>query len=154
MEKFLALVIFSIGSVAATAPIAASVISGLLLILGGVLHAGMSAGYFWVLAGGTGLAWFGRSAFRNAWTPARLAGWTLEGYRRLLAPDRRARLRLIAGIVLFLGGIAGMLALGMLLARTVGLPRALAKMLAIPAFLGGCLAASGLSFSEEREKSG
>jgi len=94
------------------------------------------------------MAWVGRSAFTRPWDPGNLLGWALGGYQRLLAPDRWAALRLIAGIVLFLGGIAFMVAAGTPLSSTVPISKPVAKVLAIPAFFGGFLAASGLSWSE------
>jgi len=155
--RFLFMAILSGGYLAATVPLAArmalapliaSVISGLVLILGMPFHSGLGSPGSWVVFGGLGMAWYGRSAFTRPWDPGNLLGWTLGGYKRLLAPDRWAALRLIAGIVLFLGGIAFMVVAGTALSSTIPISKPVAKFLAIPAFVGGFLAASGLSLSE------
>ena len=132
----------------ALAPLLATVLSGLVLILGMPFHSGWGSPGSWVVLGGLGMAWYGRSAFTRPWDPGNFVGWSLLGYKRLLAPDRWAALRLIGGIVLFLGGIAFMVAAGTALSSTIPISKPVAKFLAIPAFLGGFLAASGLSLSE------
>jgi len=132
----------------AVAPLLASVLSGLVLILGMPYHSGLGSPGSWIVLGGLGMAWYGRSAFTRPWDPGNFLGWTLGGYKRLLAPDRWAALRLIAGVVLFLGGIAFMVVAGTALSGTIPISKPVAKFLAIPAFLGGFLAASGLSWSE------
>ncbi len=155
--RLVCIAILSGGYLVATAPLAARMavgphiatgLSGLVLILGMPFHSGLGSPGSWIVLGGLGMAWYGRSAFTRPWDPGNLLGWTLSGYKRLLAPDHWAALRLIAGIVLFLGGIAFMVAAGTALSSTIPISKPVAKFLAIPALLGGFLAASGLSLSE------
>jgi len=132
----------------ALAPLLATALSGVVLILGTPFHSGIGSPGSWLVFGGLGMAWYARSAFTRPWDPGQFLGSTLQGYRRLLAPDRWAGMRLIGGILLFLGGIGFMVATGTFLNRWIPLSRPVAKFLAIPAFIGGFLAASGLSLSE------
>lgn len=132
------------------APLVASAFAGLLLFLTLAFNPVMLV-LCWIVLGGPGLAWVGRSTFTRDWDLANLPLWALQGYRRLLAPDRWAALRLIGGIVLFLGGIGFMIATGTALKDSIPITRAWAKVLAIPAFIGGFVAASALAFTEPRE---
>jgi len=158
--KFLWMSISGAGYLVATVPLAArmavgplfaTLLSGLLLILGMVFNPRFGVGLSWVTLAGLGMAWYARSEFTRPWNPAKIFGWTRHGYQRLLAPDRWAWLRLIDGIALFLGGIAFMLLLGTAILDSLGLPRSVAKIMALPAFIGAFLAASGLSLSESPE---
>ena len=160
MEKIRWAMISGIGCLAATVPLAArmafapliaTVLSGLLLFWAMAFNSGPGTPMSWITLGGIGLAWYGRSAFTRPWDPAQVLSWTLQGYRRLLAPDRWAALRLIGGIVLFLGGIGLMIAAGTKLREYIPISRPVAKFLAIPAFIGGFAAASALSLTEPRE---
>lgn len=132
------------------APLVASAFTGLLLLLTLAFNPMMLV-MCWIALGGPGLAWVGRSTFTRDWDLAKVPGWALQGYRRLLAPDRWAALRLIGGIVLFLGGIGFMIASGTKLSEYIPISKPVAKFLAIPAFIGGFVAASALAFTEPRE---
>jgi hypothetical protein len=137
----------------AFAPLFATVLTGLVLFLNMAFNSAPGNPLSWITLGGIGLAWVGRSAFFRPWDPAKFLGWTRDGYRRLLAPDRWAVLRLIGGIVLFLGGIAFLLSTGTALRRYIPVSRPVAQFLAIPSFVGAFLAGSGLSWTERPEPS-
>jgi len=149
-----------LGCVAATLPLAARLayaphLATATLVIVRVVDAignpGPTSRVSWITFGGIVLAWIGRSAFTREWDAAKVPGWTLQGYRRLLRDDRWAALRVIAGIVLFLGGIAFMMASGTAVSHVIPISRPVAKVLAIPAFIGAFLAGSGLSLSEAPE---
>ena len=155
--RLLCMTLLSAGYLAATVPLAArlavaplfaTVLSAVALLLGMPLHFGLGSPLSWVILAGLGMAWSGRDAFTRPFVPARLPGWALDGYKRLLAPDRWAALRVIGGGLLFLGGVAFILIAGTALRSYIPISKPVAKFLAIPAFLGGFLAASGLSWSE------
>jgi len=107
----------------------------------------------WLTFGGIALAWVGRDRFTRDLDASKVLDWALQGYRWLLRPDRWAALRLIVGVILFLAGIVFMVVSGTALSKYIPVSKPLAKILAIPAFLGGFLAASGLSFTEPEEAS-
>src|SRR5207248_1625613 len=83
-------------------PLFATVTSILLMLIGSAINPGRGSPIFWITLGGIGLAWYGRRSFTRPWDPAKLPGWALRGYQRLLAPDRWAPLRLIGGTALLL----------------------------------------------------
>ena len=134
----------------AFAPLFATVIGGLLFLCSWAFNPGLAT-LSWIILGGIGLAWVGRSGFTRPWDPGKFLGWTRAGYKRLLAPDRWAVLRLTGGIVLFLGGVGFMIAAGTVVGEYIPISKPVAKFLAIPAFIGGFVAASALSFTEPRE---
>ena len=135
----------------AFAPLGASILSVIGYLIATLLNDRMGTVMIWPIVGGLGMAWYARSSFTRPWDPAKLFSWTLGGYKRLLRPDRWAGLRLAGGVLLFLGGIAFMLAIGTEIGKHIGLSRPLAKILAIPAFIGGFVAANSLSLSESKE---
>jgi hypothetical protein len=150
--------ISSLGCLAATLPLAArlayaphaaTAIVALVWVLDQLGNSGPRSSLSWLTFGGVALAWVGRSDCRRDIDGSKVLGWALQGYRRLLRRDRWAALRLIAGGILFLAGIAFMVAAGTALSRVIPVSKPLARILALPTFLGGFLAASGLSFSEE-----
>lgn len=134
----------------AHAPLVATALCAFVLTLEQIFELRMMP-LFYVTLAGVGMAWYSRSAFSHPWDPPKLFGRMLDGYKRLLAPDRWAGLRLVGGSLLFLGGIAFMLAIGTVLRHHIPISRPVAQFLAIPAFIGGFLAASGLSLSEKPE---
>jgi len=149
--------ISSLGCLAATLPLAArlayaphaaTAIVALVWVLDKLGNPRPGSPLSWLTFGGIALAWVGRSGFTRDLEGSKVLGWAVQGYRRLLRPDRWAALRLIAGVILFLAGILFMVASGTALSRYIPVSKPLAKILAIPSFLGGFLAASGLSFSE------
>lgn len=149
-----------LGCLAATLPLAArlayaphavTAIIGLVWVLDKLGNPGPASPLSWLTFGGVALAWVGRSGCTREVDGSKVLGWALQGYRRLLRPDRWAALRLIAGVILFLAGIAFMVASGTALSDTIPVTKPLAKILALPAFFGAFLAASGLSFSEAPE---
>jgi len=133
------------------APLVATVLCALGILFDRVFN-DRSIPLFYVTLAGLGMAWYSRSAFTRPWDPRKLSGAILRGYARLLAPDRWAGLRLVGGIVLFLGGIAFLLAVGTVLRHHIAVSKPVAQVLAIPAFLGAFLAASGLSLSERPDR--
>lgn len=134
----------------AVSPYAATAACVAVLVMSMIFDAAMGSGLFWIPAFGAGMAWYGRRQFDRRWDARQFPRWVLRGYLRLVAPDRFAILRIIGGLVLFLGGIACILVVGFWLVRETGVgPRAWVKLLAIPSFLGATLVASGLSLSED-----
>jgi hypothetical protein len=149
--------ISSLGCLAATLPLAArlayaphgaTAIVALVWVLDKLGNPAPASPLSWLTFGGVALAWVGRSGCTRDIDGSKVLGWARQGYRRLLRPDRWAALRLIAGVILFLAGIAFMVAAGTALSRYIPVSRPLARFLAIPAVFGGFLAASGLSLFE------
>lgn len=158
-DKFLCLAADAAICLTATAPLAARLVvspyvaSGAcvaVIVVAALFNPAMGSGLFWIPAFGAAMVWYGRRQFDRRWDARQFARWALRGYARLLAPDRFAILRIVGGLVLFLGGIACILAGGFWLFRETGVrSRAWVKLLAVPSFLGAALVASGLSLSED-----